>query len=1014
MGLPGSFLTDHGVVCGLLPFAEEMRRHDLFAGFGVEAYMAPTTRKEVEKRSSKNRDVDIKRKVDNFHLILLAKSPEGYKNLLRLSDEAARSGQPSGLYPRVDWELLERYKEGIACTSACMGGLVAQHILNEEDPYPLIQKFQRLFKDDFFLEIHTYESKDQTFVNHVLQEAAKDLSIRPLVAVDSHYARPDDYLFQELLLSINQAEKLRIHHPPCLYIMGEDEVRKRLQEQGLNESFIDEAIANTEVLRGQCEFDLPEIRQHLPVFFSGQDIPNDEVFFRLASNGLESRLEAIPPEKHAAYWERLEYEYNALDESGLSDYFLIVSDFISWAKRQRILMSPSRGSVGGSLIAYALGITEIDPIKYGLYFERFWNPGRAKGLPDIDVDFENARRNEVKEYLAKKYGAENVLGIGNHIVHRSQASIRSVGMSLGIPFPVIDAINTILKKTTDSGLLASWEEILSPEGSVLSELQPYLDEYPELFEAAQALDGRVARYGAHASAVVVSDVPLHDHLPCMKKKGDSGEAEFVTQHEMRSVEALGFAKMDLLGLRTLDVLALVLEMVGEKDYAFFNKVDYESLPDEFWENLWTGRTLGLFQIEDGGGAKRVVQALKPHSIAELGLSIAVNRPGPGAAALKQIVECRVEGKSPSYKHPLLESVLESTFGAFVYQEQILAYLNAIGYSLSDADHVRKIMGKKKIDELEAEYERYLPIATEILGETLAQELWQDIMPFSHYGFNISHAIGYGTLLAWTMYAKWRWPTEFVVASVRIFREKRGKFFREAKRLGIEVRLPNINTSQELIAKTGDNEITIGLSDIKFVKTAAQWILQNRPKGGYRSYDHFIRILDDAQKAWEKEEKITRGKSPKQTVRANVIKCLVNVGAFDSVCSRPMVSLKERAEYEKELLEVVLTDVYGEIKERNATKLVDLAEYADLESGSVCSVPGIIKDIRKTKVKKPGIYKGKDMALIDIEWEGEQTSFAVFCDQWEGMSAFVQEEQLGIFTLKATHRGNSMAKAVILH
>ncbi len=455
------------------------------------------------------------------------------------------------------------------------------------------------------------------------------------------------------------------------------------------------------------------------------------------------------------------------------------------------MVGPGRGSAGGSLVAYALGITNVDPLKYGLFFERFWNPGRASGLPDIDVDFEQGRRPEIKAYLADLYGEDRVLGIGNHIRFRPKSAIDRCAMALSINYNDGKAISKIIDSTTEAGQLADWNTIMRLVGD---ELQPWVDKYPQLFHYAEAITNRISTYGVHASAVVISDVDLPGELPLMRRTDKEKNEVFVTAHDMHSVEDQGFPKFDLLGLSTLDVLKTTIKLAGEPDFDF-EKIDFEALPDEAWHNFDKGHILGFFQFVPGTPGARIVKAMHPRSIEDLSVANSLNRPGPlKSGAAERYLQRRAGEREVEYTHPFMEQFLRPTFAEIVYQEQIIQLCWGLGYSLSDADHVRKILGKKKREDMKAEEPRFMELATAKMGEARAAQVWEAIKEFSDYGFNKSHGVAYAMIAAWTMYAKWRWPQEFYMASIMVHPDKKGEYIAEARRAGIAVNAPDVNIS----------------------------------------------------------------------------------------------------------------------------------------------------------------------------------------------------------------------------
>lgn len=792
IGCTGCGLTDHGLVAGHVPFHKAMREAGLRPILGLEAYHARVSRKvtpDAVPYVDKNGRKRTKKPRDAAHLVLLAKNAEGLRNLNILSDESNRSGFYYA--PRLDWELLEKHHEGIIATSACLSGLVARGI--EADDRSDLERYLGIFGSDFYLELHTYAAAKQRTVNRELWSVAQSRGIPVVFASDAHYCDASQHEIHEMLLCMQMASDLSSpknlspdgevdedhshdgavnhFHPKSLYMLSETEVRDSLAY--LPASAVDEAIANSDLIASRCSVELPETRLHMPVFkvpesacveFSDN---NQLALLEMMEKGLVERYGDDVPQE---VLDRAEYEYETLTEvdlgggATLGDYFLINWDWITnFCKPQGILTGPGRGSAGGSLLAYALGITHIDPIKYNLQFERFWNPGRASGFPDIDTDVEQGKRGTVKEYLIDKYGADKVLSIGTHICHQPKSAIESAAkaffgrerMKEEFLYDEVDAIKALIEKTVDAGKQPDWETLWdSPVADELHSFKHQSSEWTKVFEVAQAITGRIANYGIHASAVVISDISLPETMPCRSATPPKGQTErqLVTQVEMGEVESLGFLKLDLLGLRNLDTLALTAKLAGS-DTEWWS-IDYDRLPDESWELLDKGLTLGLFQVEEGRAAKDIAKRLKPRNLKDLAAIVALNRPGPlRSGAVDRFLARRNGEEEVLYPHPILEDILEHTYGEMIYQEDVLAYFRKIGYSWAEADMIRYYMGKKRVEAMKAEYPRYLERASEFMTEEEARHIWDLMEDFSKYGFNIPHAACYGMILGATLVAK---------------------------------------------------------------------------------------------------------------------------------------------------------------------------------------------------------------------------------------------------------------------
>lgn len=1079
-------------------------KRDLFIGYGMEAYQALGSRKEKQNAQGKS----FKKGEDAYHLILLAKTKEGFQNLLRISDDAHRTGFHYDA--RVDLELLKKYHEGLICTTACAGSLPNQRLIETEgeDKGP-IMALHKIFGDDLFIEIHTYDTDEQRWLNQVLVEIANTHKIPLIYANDAHYTTPDLYDFHEALICAQYNEYLlapkkhsnvpedpTLHHPQCLYIMDEEEVRERLNH--LPEWAVDEAIDNSDALMELCKFEIDKPGLYLPKFVVPKEYEDSgDMLEALVAEGLAERYELTDD-----VLDRAEFEYEAIVSAGLQDYFLIVWDYINYALNHGVMVGPGRGSVGGSILAYALGITSIDPLKYDLQFERFWNPGRAEGLPDIDVDFEQSARQFMISYVRRKYGDDRVLPIGNHIFLRPMSAIDKAGMVLyaNPPYGAITNIKNVMKTTIDAGQMPPWDEMWEQLGERAEKagedhpLEEYKRKYPDLFELAEGLAGRISTYGIHASAVVISAVDLADHLPARMASDDDKKKTLVTQAEMKQVEKAGFPKFDFLGLRNLDTIMMtailsgefgdpdvlgpkLLKLIDERQRGsvvlveeelrqslvaivkhFRNDVNYNTLPDSYWMQIDNSYTLGLFQIEEGGSPKRIGKHLHPRHIEDLAAIVALNRPGPlrdkdekGDTTVDRFLARRNGDEETVYPHPILEDILEPTYGDFLYQEQVIAYFRKIGYSLSDADHIRKILGKKLVKEMQAELPTYLKAATQHMPKQTAEFIWHKIEEFSKYSFNKAHAVGYGMILAWTMYAKWKWPTEFVMASIATNPKKVAAYIGEGRRIGAKFLPPDINRSQATISKV-DDSIPYGLRDIKGIgEDAAAWIVQNRP---YESPEDFYR------KCTDDDRKVTVNGKKTIIVKANHRTALMDAGAFDSfgyrlaLCSecegkgkvavqvpkkngegtkRSLVpcsvcnllgyepvdlpDLKTKAALEEELLGISITEVHQEVIDQHLERIQALDSYAeaDTEEKVKITVPGVVKlvDVRMaTWPVEPGV--DPKWARVTIEWQGEQLTFAAFPKIFKGSKELMRPGSLNEFKLETGKKGPRLIKVTPYH
>lgn len=1108
IGMPGAFVTDHGLVSAWEPFAKAMNKRGLFAGRGMEAYQAEVHRyqrpesyhREITNAETGRTQRRLTHPRDAYHLVLLAQNDVGVRNLKVLTQAA---NDPKSDYPfpqpRLDWELLEKYNEGIICTSACMAGLVKKGIDNDDTD--ALNRYLRIFGDRFYLELHAYRTQEQRDVNEALVSIAKERGIPTLAVSDAHYACQSTYPMHEMMLSAAYPPgstdgygwespvtgEVR-HHPPDLWIMDGDSMASALSYLG--ESVVAESMANTLDVMELCRDTTPmERKLHLPSFTQAEeikrDVPNSKaLLLELMEEGLIERYGDEDGNLPDEVVERAEFEFRAITEAfgkgerGLEDYFLITWDLIDWCYRRGILTGPGRGSAAGSILAYSLGITDIDPIRYDLYFERFWNPGRTDGLPDIDNDIPQKYRNEAKEYLARRWGHDHVRDIGTHIRMQPKSAIdkalkpvygeierdRATGRAKGFVvasryYAAAEAIKKHIETLEDAGKQPEWHDVINEDGAVIAEgiytalkdeLAPFIEEFPELFEAAEWLTGRLSNYGVHASAVILSDEPLTGLLPGrLVEDKSTGTKKLVTQIEMKEVEDLGFLKLDILGLRNLDTLMeaveLVPELAGKNPNDIFKRdIDWDDQPDEMYELLDLKMTMGLFQIEDGNAARRIAKDMEARSLEDLGAIVALNRPGPLRSGMVDRYFDRRSGEAPVvYHHEILEPILNDTYGDFLYQEAVLAYFRAIGYTLSEADDMRSILGKKKVKLMHAEHPRYLQRARDYgLTEAQAETIWNEIVDFSKYSFNKSHAISYGKVLLWTMWMKYHHPTEFILASIhtakgttkRSLTERIGDYVNEGRRMGVSVHGPDINRSAVITSKI-ESDILFGLSTVKGVnEVAAEWIIENRP---YENFDDLVDKLETQNKAHLKLPAAQRpAKSPKQLCPRGSVNALLNAGAFDELegeyllCEKrdvpqvrdPSKTVKKdvteacdkhrRAQFEQELTGIVFQDLYSDILLDNAERVDGCSTVSDVqlaEVGQRMRCYGVVAEVDRRTLKEGGYNSGESWARITVEWNGSRIQAAAWPGVWKANRAhLLKPGVLGVFDIEVKDRGLTLA------
>lgn len=1031
LGCPAVGLTDHGTVSGHLEFARELEKVGIKPIFGSELYHG------VKPKGHKGW---IRNERDQAHFVAGAMTSEGLKNLWRLVDAASKNFRYVG---RVTWDDLEEFSDGMFATSACIQGLVPQGIINGD--LTALDKYLGIYKDNFFIELHTYPGHDQEQINLSLVQIAQERGIPLVYANDAHFASPGQYSVHDAYVAMQTGEGIdtpindrKMWHPMALYMMEEVEIRDALHY--LPDSVVDEALTNTVEIANRVDVALPEVRRHLPVFIpkhsafvkeAQREDSAAKLFIDLVEDGLQARYGEDPDQ---SVWDRAQKEMTVFLDAGLEHYFLQAWDFCKYCDEKEIIRGPGRGSAAGALVAYALGITDVDPLRYELSFERFFNPGRAKGFPDIDNDFPVNSRKAVKEYLAKRWGADNVRSIGNVIRMKPKAAIDKTYKALGVLWSEKEDVKRIVDGVPDLEILNSdsigWKDdgrektiyVWDHVGPQLTrwiqqqpqQRQPILDRWMDFLEIVVS---RVSGYGVHASGVVVSDTPLDAELPSMWSASQECQA---TVFPMTEVEGRQFVKQDILGLRTLDTLQDWHQQVKETQGidVKWSGLEAKEHPIEMWEMLDKGLATGVFQIEDKTTVRRLTMEFKPRSVEDLSIIVALNRPGPLRSGTAERFIARRRGDEPvEYDHPFLEDILDETYGLFLYQEQVIKLFSKLGLSESDADAVRKILGKKKPVEMQQLREGkgewkgkgYKDLAPKHL-DTAADVVWTKLEDFAKYSFNKSHSLCYAAIAFRTLYAKYYAPAEFMIACIRTNPDDAALYVAEARRLGISINPPDIQRSEPEVTVVDDN-IYFGLSNVKGIgKPSAKYIRDLAAKYKVMSSDDLRDALTLETDAWNARKKAHAADnpapfkelSPKTRCKANVIDALERVGAFDNYIER-QTTLPDAQKAEKELLGIILSDNSEQTFSNNmdlVDECDDFESFVANSSGSTARLPGVVVNIRPTKTRADG----KDMGIVKIEYGEDTVEFAVFPQQWAKYRFLWRERTPGIFVLKKNERG----------
>lgn len=852
LGMDAIALTDHGSMFGTIDFYKACKANGIKPIIGCEVYVAP--------RSRKDKDPNLDARYN--HLILLAKNNDGYKNLAKL----VSLGYTEGFYykPRIDKETLEQYHENLICCSACLAGEVNQAILknNMEEAKKVALWFKKLFGEDYYLEIQNNGIKEQVLVNQKLIELSRELDI-PLVATnDAHYLKREDAYNHEVLLCIQTGKKMSDEdrmkfETDELYVKSPEEMSDYFKN-------VPEAIENTVKIAEKCNVEFEFGHTILPNY----DVPEEfethyDYLKKLCDDGIKNRYGENPTKE---ILDRAEFEMNVINQMGYVDYFLIVWDYIHYAKTHNIPVGPGRGSGAGSIVAYAIEITDIDPIKYGLIFERFLNPERIS-MPDFDVDFCYEKRDQVIDYVCRKYGHDHVSQIITFGTMSARMVIRDVGRVLDVPYAETDKIAKMVPNELHITIKKAMEQ-----NKELRDLYEQNLDMKKMLDIAMALEGMPRQASTHACGIVITKDPVVDYVPLYRR-----DDIISTQYIMTTLEELGLLKMDFLGLRTLTVIQDTIELVkANRDIDVeFDKDMNDSKVYKLWQE---GNSVGIFQFESQG-MTNFMKELKPDCLEDIIAGVSLYRPGP----MDQIPRYIANKKDPEhavYTHPALKPILEVTYGCMVYQEQVMQIVRDLaGYSLGRADLVRRAMGKKKLDVMAKERENFIHGQVDENGniiikgcvrngidEKSANKIFDEMAEFAKYAFNKSHAACYAVVAYRTAYLKAYYPVEFMAAMLNSFLgnlDKIPAYTEECKRLNIQILKPDINKSYTKFTVDGD-KIRFGLGSVKNVGTSAvdEIVAERDRNGQFKDFTDFCERIQETN------------------VNKKCIESLIKAGAFD--------------------------------------------------------------------------------------------------------------------------------------
>jgi len=1024
--MPAVAITDHGVMYGAMEFCKMAKETGVKPIIGCEFYVY---------------DGDIHEKKSGqtlYHLVLLAKSKKGYENLVKLASIAA----VEGFYykPRVNHKLIEEYHEDLICLSACVQGEVAKHILSgdKEEAKKRAEYYKSLFGEDYYIEIQDHGLDVQKRSNPDLIRIANELDIKLVITNDSHYLLKEDANWHDTLLCLQtnaaKTDESRFRFPNNeFYVKTVSELRDAFK--WLDADVFEQAIKNTVDIADKCHFMLEKGRAPLPNFEVPAGHTVDSYLHYQVIEGLKRLYGEITPELEKRY----KYELGIIEQMGFSAYFLITWDFIKFAKDHDIPVGPGRGSAAGSLVAYALGITDLDPIEHNLLFERFLNPERYT-MPDVDIDFCIERRGEVIDYVARKYGTDKVCQIITFGTLAAKAALKGVARVYEIPFADANKWSQLIP----SGPKVHIDDALQP-GMELKELYDTNPQVKEIVDMAKQLEGTKVNFGMHAAGVIISYMPLNEIVPVQPSK----EGIIITQYPMADLETLGLLKMDFLGLRNLTMINHALKLI-KKRHGIDLEINKVSLEDEAtYELLQHGDTDGVFQLESSG-MKNLVRRLKPNVFEDMGALVALFRPGPlESGMVDDFVERKHGRQQVTYAHDLLIPILKDTYGTIVYQEQIMQIFQALaGYTLGQADMVRRMMGKKKFDEMAKQKEKFIEGAGKNgMSAQAATELFEQIEKFAAYCFNRSHSAAYAFVSYQTAYLKAHYFVEYMAAllsSVKGDQDKTQMYIAECQKHGVKVLAPDINKSYSNFSPDEDN-IRFGLGAIKNVGEAViENICSEREKNGeYKSlYDFCSRVDIKALNKRTLESLIKAGafsnieKSRKQLMynldaivsqaqRENESKALgqgslfaalgadsgFGGGSFTLQGSEDEFTDKEIQQFEKEYLGFYVTS-HPLSSIRNSLPFLtthNIAELAEMPNDKVVTICGLLSQVRQVPFKKDPTKFLKAGMIEDLTGKVE---FVVFYKTLLEVNSYVESEQKVIFSGKIQRKDEDQLSIVV--
>ncbi len=1047
--MPAVALTDHGVMYGDMELYTTAKENGVKPILGCEFYVH-------------DGDLEEKNKLHNpcYHLVLLAKNKEGYQNLIKLTSTAWCKGRY--VHPRINWDLLQEHHEGLICLSACLGGEVLQNLLkgDKEKAYAVARQYKELFGEDYYIELQDHGLDEQKRTNPELMQIAKELGIKMVITNDSHYLRREDADMHDTLLCMqtnsDKDDPNRFHFPNNeFYVKTAEQLRDSFK--WMDSDTFDECIKNTVDIAEKCHLIIELGKSPLPDYKVPAGHTLESYFEYLVFEGLKKRYGEVTD----ALKERADYEIGVIEQMGFAAYFLITWDFIHFAKTNGIPVGPGRGSAAGSIVAYALEITDLDPIKHKLLFERFLNPERFT-MPDIDIDFCIERRGEVIDYVTKKYGEDKVCQIITFGTYAAKAAFKGIARILKVPFSESNRLAGLIDPAIELALsiddkAKTLKKAMQYEGSELRTLYDEDAQIPvgdpmegktvgmkKIIDLAVGIEGIKNNTGTHAAGVIIAPKPLDEILPVQPSKDGIIQTGY-PPHDV--TEVLSLLKMDFLGLRNITTIYKTVDMIKEQQGI---DVDINNIPlddKDVYDMLMTGDTDGVFQLESQG-MKNLVKKLKPDVFEDLGALVALFRPGPlDSGMVDDFVERKHGRQAITYAHPLLEPVLKDTYGTIVYQEQIMQVFQVLAdYTLGQADMVRRMMGKKKVDEMEKQKGKFIERSAQHgMTSDDATALFNQILSFASYCFNRSHSAAYAFVAYQTAYLKCHYPVEYLSAllsSVAGEQEKTQLYMEVAQKRGIKILPPDINHSLATFAPDEGN-IRFGLASIKQVGEGVieEIIKERNANGPFKSIYDYVKRLDtkcsnkktleglikagafsaiekSRKQLWDNIEYITATASKeakqKESGQTSLFDMLGDTAAIEDAKFQLAGSDEEYEQrqiqiFEKEFLGFYVTShPLATIRDKLPFLMTHkISELNNLENDKVVTVCGLITSTKQIPTKKDPTKFIRFITVEDLTGKAECLAFnSTIAEYGEQL----QNEQRVIISGKISRRGDTEDQA----